>query len=896
MADTTPMMRQYRKMKAEHGDAVLFFRLGDFYEMFDRDAKIVSSLLNLTLTHRNGLPMCGIPYHSVNSYIPRLLRHGKKIAICEQTSQPEKGKSIVDREVVEIITPGTVTEEEYLDRNRNNFLVSIGAGNRGISLAAIDLTTAQFTVRSFPFQVHDESLREELSRLDPSEVLIQESLIEERRGIARFFSETANTMVNRYPDWYFDEETSYDRLLRQFAVHNMKGFGFEENDPVLLACGVLLDYVEETSKHLLSHITSIRRIEESSVVGLDESTQKNLELTRNLSDRDESYTLLEVVDKTKTPMGGRMIRNWILYPLRDAGRIHGRQERVEQLYKEQLLLSGIREKLSSVRDIERLASRVALDKAHGKDLLAIAQTLETLFETADLLEDYDLSILDLADGSSEGESGEASTEETGKTGETEDLPDGFLRPLYELKELLERGVHEDPSVSLSEGRLIREGYDEELDSLRILKNDSKRVLNEYLEEERSSSGIGNLKIKYNKIIGYFLEVTKSHTDKVPEHFIRRQSLVGSERYTTDRLNALQEELNNASERIVELERRLFLELRNRVKEFISPLMEASRSVAMADCLQSLAHCATMYGWRKPRVHEGTAVSVREGRHPVVEAHSEAGTFIPNSLELDSDETSFALITGPNMSGKSTYLRQIALIVLLAQTGSFVPADEADIGVVDRIFCRVGASDNLARGESTFLVEMNETAYILHTAGPRSLVIMDEVGRGTSTGDGLSIAWAVSEYLLDKRAKTLFATHYHELTALENEQIKKLHLQVREENGEIIFLKRVREGTAGKSYGLHVAKLAGLPGEVLSRAEELLHALETREKELGHVEGAEGELRAEEQSNRSRSPGVSQKSLFSPADLILQELSQLDVDRITPLEALNILDRWKREES
>ncbi|MFO7848827.1 MAG: DNA mismatch repair protein MutS [Spirochaetia bacterium] len=891
MADTTPMMRQYRKIKEEHGDAVLFFRLGDFYEMFDRDATMVSSLLNLTLTHRNGLPMCGIPYHSSHTYIPKLLRHGKKIAICEQTSLPEKGKGIVDREVVEIITPGTITEEEYLEGNKNNFIVSIGAGTEGISLSALDITTGEFTVRILDFEQHDENLREELTRLDPSEVLIQESLLEERSGIALYFSGVLNTMVNRYPDWYFDTEASYRRLLRQFSVHNLKGYGFNKDDPHLLSCGVLLDYLEENSKHLLSHISSVKRVEEGMFLGLDEATQKNLELTKNLSERSEAYTLLEVVDRTKTPMGGRKIRNWILYPLRDTDTIRRRLEKVEHLYKEQLLLSGLRSRLSSVRDIERLASRVALDKAHGKDLLALGQSLEAIFLVSQQLSSHSIPL----------------------RGMSRNSESDFIPPLKELQNLLERGIHEDPSITLSEGRLIREGYSEELDSLRSLKNDSKRILDEYLIEERNSSGIQNLKIKYNKIIGYFLEVTKSHSNKVPAHFVRKQSLVGSERYTTEKLNRLEEELNNASENIVELEKRLFIELRNRVKEYIDHLMEASFAVAALDALQSFAHTATIYGWLKPRVHSGSGITIGEGRHPVVEAHSEAGSFIPNSIELDSQSSSFALITGPNMSGKSTYLRQVALIVLLAQTGSFVPADEADIGVVDRIFCRVGASDNLARGESTFLVEMNETAYILNTAGPKSLVIMDEVGRGTSTEDGLSIAWAVSEYLLDRQVKTLFATHYHEITALTNRQIKKLHLQVKEENGEIIFLKRVREGSAGKSYGLHVAKLAGLPAEVLQRAEMLLKSLESREKELIHS----GENRGkdeERESKEAESPGEdsggskktfdkptaqqgkTQHTLFSSTDLILQELKHIDINRITPIEALTILERWQRERS
>jgi DNA mismatch repair protein MutS len=862
MAETTPMLKQYRRIKAEHGDAVLFFRLGDFYEMFDRDAVMVSSLLNLTLTHRNGLPMCGIPYHAVHTYIPRLLRKGKKIAVCEQTSLPEKGKKIVDREVVEIITPGTVTEEEYLERNKNNFIVSLGVSGATVSLSAIDLATAEFSVRSFSLENSAQRVREELMRLDPSEVLIQESLLEEEKGLASFFSSAAGITINRYPDWYFDEKSSYRRVVGLLAVQNLKGYGFDENSPELASCAVLIDYLENNAKHLLTHITGMQRIEENSYMGIDEATQKNLELIKNLSDREERFTLLEVLDRTKTPMGGRMIRQRILSPLRDIDKIEKVQDQIEEIYKEQLLLSELRKTLSSIRDIERLASRIALDKAHGKDLLAVKQSLATFFDIHELLSGGELSQIE----------GMQSAELSSR--------------LEELKELFAKALHEDPPVLISEGRLIRDGFDADLDALRKMKSDSKRILDAYLKEEKEESGIGNLRINYNKIIGYFLEVSKGQSAKVPSHFIRKQSLVGSERYSTERLNQLEEDLNNASERIVDLEKRLFFAVRNKAKEYLYELKTAARVIAAIDTMQSLAYCATLYGWRRPRVHEGRSIEISEGRHPVVETHGEAGSFVPNSISLDSNDRSFALITGPNMSGKSTYLRQVALIVLLAQMGSFVPADEANIGIVDRIFCRVGASDNLARGESTFLVEMNETAYILNTAAEQSLVIMDEVGRGTSTSDGLSIAWAVSEYLLKIRAKTLFATHYHELTAMENTSIQKLHLQVSEENGEIIFLKRVKEGSAGRSYGIHVAKLAGLPETVLLRAEELLRKLEERERRITNSERGEEDLSFTKESG--------QTELFSSGDLIAEELAQIDVNRVTPMDALLIIERWKKE--
>src|SRR6056297_1709048 len=853
MAEQTPMMQQYKRIKSQNSDAILFFRLGDFYEMFNRDAKEVSHLLNLTLTKRNGIPMCGIPYHAANSYIPRLLRAGKKIAICEQTTLPEKGKGIIEREVVEIVTPGTITEEDYLDQHKNNYLVSIGSFKQGIALCYIDISTGECGVRDFPFQPNDELVREELSRLDPTEVLLQESLLEQREALARFFDGKSHIVLNRYPDWTYDSAGSYEHLLRFFGLQNLKAFGLEVNDPVLSACGVLFEYIEENAKHAAAHIRSIRRIQSHSYVGIDEATQKILELVANMTDHSRSYTLLEVIDHTRTAMGARTLRCRLLHPLRNLSALEHRLNLVELFYKDQMTLSQLRSRLAGIRDIERLTSRIALEKAHAKDLLAIRHSLEQVLEISELLP----------------------PEITLETLETSSFD---FTQINKLIELLQYAVHDDPSIYLNEGRLIREGYSTELDELRKLKQNSAGVLNEYLKSERAESGIQNLKIKYNKIIGHFLEVTKSNLDKVPDHFIRRQSLVGSERFTTNRLNELEERLNNATEQIVALEKELFLQLRKQVREYIEQLLALSKSVGSLDCLQSLAYAATVHGWRKPSLFNGSEIEIKEGSHPVVEYHDAPGAFIPNSIQLDSKNQNFALITGPNMSGKSTFLRQSALIVLLGQIGSFVPADEARIGLVDRIFCRVGASDNLARGESTFLVEMNETAYILHSATPQSLVIMDEVGRGTSTHDGLSIAWAVSEFLLQQHAKTLFATHYHELTALKSDSIQNLYLEVKEDQGEIVFLKKVRAGNAGHSYGLHVAKLAGLPDSVLERAANILESLGERESTLPTTQKRQ----------------ASQTSLFDSSDMFIAELQQLDVNSTTPVEALNKIARWKSE--
>jgi DNA mismatch repair protein MutS len=860
MGSDTPMMQQYRSLKERHRDAVLFFRMGDFYEMFESDAVEVSSILGLTLTKRNGLPMCGIPYHASGTYIPRLLRAGKKIAVCEQISLPESGKGIARREVVEVITPGTIVDEDFLDRSRNNYLAALGFIENAFSFTYIDLSTGEFAATLLGPDNRIERLRKELARLQPSELLIQETLIEEEPEVARVISEGGRILVNRFPDWSFSLSDSENRLKRLFGVNNLKGFGIAPGEKAIHACGVLLDYLTETSHDRVKHVASISLYEESDFVGLDESTQRNLEIVANMRDASNTFTLFQVLDKTRTASGARMLRSRLLHPLRDAAAIESRLNKVEELYRNQILLSSLRKMLSKVLDLERLSARIALGKAHAKDLAAAASTISAVLEIDREIGNWELS-------------------------ELRSLDEESRSRAKQLQEELDRSICDEPSILLTEGNMIRDGFSAELDRLRGMKQDSRRILNEYLEDEKTRSGISSLKIKYNKIIGHFIEVTKSNLNLVPDHFIRRQSLVGAERYTTERLGELETELNSASERIVQLEKELFLSLREMCAERIPLLQSLARHVCEIDFFQTLAYAATVHGYVRPRVAEGMELSIREGRHPVVEAGLSAGDFIPNSIEIGR-KFSFALITGPNMAGKSTYLRQTALIVLMAQSGSFVPALEASIGIVDRIFCRVGASDNLARGESTFLVEMNETAYILRTASENSLVIMDEVGRGTSTTDGLSIAWAVSEALLSRKTKTLFATHFHELTTIEHKLMMKLRLAVREEGDRVIFLKRVEEGSAEGSYGIHVAALAGVPEPVLQRAREVLLELESRDRSISRelVEKT-GEL-------PSVKPGKT-VSLFSETELIESELLGTDLNGLSPKQALDMLFAWKQ---
>ena len=855
MTAPTPMMRQYRRIKQEHGDAILFFRLGDFYEMFEKDAREVSSLLNITLTSRHNIPMCGIPYHAAQSYIARLLREGKKIAICEQISLPQDGKGIADRKVVEIITPGTVTEESFLDKSSNNYLVALGRTGDFISFASIDLSTGNFQATAYSWENRGEMLKRDLARLVPREILIQESLVEEDFIVGKIIQERPNLMLNRFPDWHFDMDTSREMLIRQFKVANLKGFGIETDDPAILSTGVLLEYVEDSSKSLTPHILGINIYGEKEFVGLDEATQKNLELIRNLQDGSRKYTLLEVLDHTLTAMGARKLKSWLLAPLNTAEHIESRQKVVEVFYRNQLLLSALRQELGAILDLERLSARVALDKAHAKDLLAIKNTLIGTQKIHVLLQDW--------------------TEPWTMDGDK-------VQILSKSQQLLEAAIHEDPSVVLTEGRLIKTGYEPELDRLRGLKANSQAILNEYLEQEKQKSGISNLRIRYNKIIGYFLEVTKSNLKQVPENFIRRQSLVGSERFTTDRLVELETDLNSTSGLIIEMEKTVFLDVREQIKAAIPVFLEVANHLAQIDCYCSFAHAATIHGYTKPNIKKNKIIHIDEGRHPVVEAHIPAGEFIPNGLTIDSDGVSFALITGPNMAGKSTYLRQTALVVLMAQIGCFVPAKEAHIGLVDRIFCRVGASDNLARGESTFLVEMNETANILRSSTDRSLVIMDEVGRGTSTNDGLSIAWAVIEFLLGRAAKTLFATHFHELTFIEHEKKINLALSVLEREDEIVFLKKIRQGSANHSYGIHVARMAGIPEEVIGRATGILKRLIERERTEANAAAA------------TQKSAPEQADLFSNEELICKKIVGLDVNRTTPLEALKFIAKLKED--
>lgn len=874
---STPMLAQYREIKDQHRDAILFFRLGDFYEMFGQDARDASRLLGLTLTQRQGMPMCGVPHHAAQTYVGRLLRSGRKVAVCEQRGTSD-GKSITHREVVEVLSPGTVFDADFLDPEDNNHLVALGSTGNHCCVGWCDASTGELTLAAYPFTSREERdgiLQRELARLAPRETLVQESLLEESPVLQK----SRGTVTNRIPDWGFDTARGERRLREILGVASLQGFGFAPGDPELYTAATLLEYLEDNAHHVLNHIHQVKRHHDDHVLILDEATLRNLELIRNMHDGGRGYTLLEVLDETVTPMGSRLLRRRITAPPRDSATIDKRLATVDALYHNQQSLQEVRSILQGCHDLERLAGRLGVEKAHPRDLWGIANTLEAAGRLIPLLS----ALPDLPD-----------------LPEMETLlPDGSpqWRACVALGERIHAVLVEEPPVTLADGGVIRPGVDTELDHHRDLHTNSRRILDGYLEEQRNETGITTLKIRYNRVLGHFFEVPRSHESRVPEHYIRRQSLANADRFTTPRLSTLETELQGAAAAAIEREQELFLQLRHEAAHQTATLLTLAAGLAAMDVAATLARVATVRGYRRPVMRHPPGLRIRDGRHPVVEAHLPPGDFVANDLDIGGDHGTFALITGPNMAGKSTVLRQTALITLMAHMGSFVPAAEAEIGLVDRIYCRVGASDNIARGESTFLVEMSETSNILRTATSASLVIMDEVGRGTSTHDGLSIAWAVSEYLLDHvGCPTLFATHYHELSGLAHPACRFLTMEVAHSAEQIVFLKKLSAGRADRSYGVDVARLAGLPEKVIARARVLLAQLETQVPltpgSTGNTGTPEGESHEE---LHGRTNGKNQRDeLFSPADLLAAEIRSIDPDTLSPRDALDLIYRWRRE--
>lgn len=857
----TPLLAQYERIKAEYKNAILFFRLGDFYEMFYDDAIIVSQLLNLTLTKRQSAPMCGIPWHASRTYIARLLKLGKKIAICEQLTEPGKGKGIIERGVTEVLSPGTVLEDEYLDASTDTYIVALGVfpvhQEQVFALSWIAPTSGEFYAGTIPV-TQKHLLFQELERIAPKELIIRESSLE-NSVVAEFLVDKPQLVLNRYPDWVFDIRPGFEILTNHFKTLSLIGFGFNDSDPALAAAGIVLQYLKDAIKNDVSHIEVVKSFKLYSVLAIDEPAQKNLEIVKNLHDNTAHYSLFEVVNFTKTAMGSRELRRRLLQPLIDIRKIKERLDFVDFFYKNQILLNDIRSILGSILDLERLVARLSTKKATPRDIVGIRETVrqcitgQTLLQNAAIPQDFQLF----------------SDETMFKTG-------------VQILSKLDAALLDDPALSCADGGVIKDGYCPELDALRKLHISARDVLAAYLEEERRATGIQTLKLRYNRMMGYFLETTKLAAKDVPEHFIRRQSLTNAERFTTEKLAKLEVEIASASEKSIEREKMLFADLLQWLLQFVPLLRLLANAIAHIDVTTSSAFCALQYGYCKPELCNEPKLEIVSGRHPVVEVHLTRGNFVPNDCHLDTKNTYFSLITGPNMAGKSTYLRQNALIVILAQAGLFVPADKAVVGICDKIFCRVGAQDNLARGESTFLLEMHETAGILNNATAQSLVIMDEVGRGTGTLDGLSIAWAVAEYLLNTvQCRTLFATHFHELTQLTHRGLVNYSMAVEESHETIVFLKRVVPGPAAGSYGIHVARLAGLPRSVLCRASELKHIFDTRETELPLET-----IKEKAKSNTGM--------LFSREELAAQTIRSIDINSLTPLDALGLLVSLKKE--
>ncbi len=864
IASLTPMMRQYLETKAQHPDAILFFRLGDFYEMFFEDAVKASAILQITLTARSKgddrVPMCGVPFHAAKGYVAKLVEAGLKVAICDQVEEPGK-TGIVRREVMRVVTPGMVLDEDLLDARSNNFLCALSLSGSGGGISLLDASTGEFYAGELS---DDAALFDEVARSGAREVLVSQSdsLSERLSTLTRALPQLA---VNPFNDEAFESGRAEAFLRTHFGTRTLEGFGLGALPRAVSAAGAALRYLKETQRSTAAHVDRIALHSASSCLALDESTRTNLELLRTSRDGKRRGSLLGLLDKSATAMGGRRLARWLSYPLLDLGEINRRLDAVGELAESAVAREELAAHLKEIADLERLTARLTLGQGNGRDLRALASSLLKLPQLARRLAGCQSALLKSLQGP--------------------------LESLQDLAALLDRAVALEPPLSLKEGGILREGYDAELDRLVAIATKGKDFLLELEAKERERTGIGSLKVRYNRVFGYYLEVTKANLHLVPKDYVRKQTTAGGERFVTEALKQFEEQVLTAEERRYALEQSLFEGLRQKVVEKANPLRSAADAVAAADALLALARSAADYGYVRPVVDDSEVLEIVDGRHPVVERLLTGGeAFVPNDVRLDRAEQQVLVITGPNMAGKSTVMRQVALIALMAQAGSFVPARRAHIGRVDRIFTRVGAADNLSRGQSTFMVEMTETANILHNATARSLVVLDEIGRGTSTFDGLSIAWAVAEHLHDQvGARTLFATHYHELVDLSREKarVKNATIAVKELQGRVVFLRKLVSGGASRSYGIEVARLAGLPAEVLGRARQILANLEKAElDEAG---------RPSLSRSKRREPPAAQLGLFAakeppppPYSPALESLRACDLDQLTPLAALNFL--------
>ena len=878
----TPLMRQYNQIKEEHPQTILLFRVGDFYETFGSDAELVSRELGITLTKRNNggdqTPLAGFPFHALDSYLPKLVNKGFRVAICEQTEDPESakkaGRKIVEREVTEITTPGLSLSEKVLNHNRNNYIFSIYKEGTTLGCTFADISTGEFGA----LECEDQEIDAILSMFEPSELVIAAS---QKKWANERFSFLNISLAD---SWMYEGEYARDQLLSHFNTHSLKGFGVESMELAQRAAGVLLQYIKDNQKRVMGHIRRMYRYEQSDYMSLDSSTKRNLELSSSMHEGKLEGSLISVLDQTITPMGGRLLRRWLTHPLKKLDSIQLRLKRVEILFEQRTVRTDIRESLKKIGDLERLISRICVGRCSARDIRQLGYSLQVIPELM-------------------AHTTELESDTLGQ--ELQSLPDSS-----EWVDYIEKHIADEPPATIRDGGIIRTGWNPELDELRDIAQNGKKYIAKIKDALTQEVGIPSLKIGYNKVFGYYIEVTNAHKNKVPDHFIRKQTLVNAERYITPELKEIEEKILSAEDKSKALEADLFEQVREHLAQFADGIQRIATVISTLDVYQSLAQIAFTNGYVKPELDQGSTLEIIKGRHPVVERSLPVGEpFIPNDIRLDQQDEQIMIITGPNMAGKSIILRQTGLIVLLAQIGSYVPAERARIGLVDKIFTRVGASDNLAAGESTFLVEMNEAANILNNATEHSLILLDEVGRGTSTFDGLSIAWALAEYLhnhVPVAAKTLFATHYHELNALESmyKRIVNYNVQVREHEGKVVFLRKLVRGGADHSYGIQVANMAGLPKELIQRAQVILEELEGQRLEIQDSSENIAQTKVRKDAGKHLSNKVQplaetdQMSLFAVAtDPILEELRNkieaIDPNKLSPMQALLLIDEWKK---
>ena len=903
MSELTPMMQQYFSLKEEYPDSILFFRLGDFYEMFNDDAELAARELEITLTSRKKgggekTPMAGVPCQSVESYISQLIDKGYRVAICEQMEEPSQTSGLVERDVVRVITPGTIVNNDILEDKNNNYLAAVVKDGDGYGFGFVDVSTGEFSVTELAGANALEKVIDELSRLNPAEILMDQATKEVDR-IMDFIDAQLNPSITDLED-KFSRDEAYELLTDHFNTVSLEGFGCENKPHAIKVAGVILDFLVETQKRSLSHINQLSTYSTTDYMVLDVNTRRNLELVETMRDKSKAGSLLGVIDHTVTAMGGRRLKKWLEQPLLEVDKIEDRLDAVEEIKNNILSKEDLKDLLDQVYDIERLMGKVIYGSANARDLISLKNSLVVLPEIKDLLAEFDAAKL-------------ADLRTT-------------LDKLEDVSGLIDKAIQEEPPTTLTEGGIIKYGYDDQLDELLDAMNEGKDWIVNLQKQERERTGISSLKVGHNKVHGYYIEVTKANLDAVPDDYVRKQTLSNSERYITPELKDKESQILGAQEKSMDLEYELFVEVREQVAAETERIQISADVLAQLDSLVSLADVALNNNYTKPKVNNSDELEIKEGRHPVVEEMMNEEVFVPNDAYLNGEEDRFCIITGPNMSGKSTYMRQVALITLLTQMGSFVPASEAEIGIVDRIFTRVGASDDLTTGQSTFMVEMNEVANILNNATDKSLIILDEVGRGTSTYDGLSIAWAVTEYISNQNkigAKSLFATHYHELTDLEEHLpgVKNYNIAVEEEDDDVVFLRKIIPGGADKSYGIEVAKRAGIPTEVIDRSKEILENLEAEEKEVENkiYHQTEADKQAEKSNKDSTKADIEAEKVAEdtkqqvreeePKDIsgqlalfntgannnqLAEELEKLDIMSMTPLEAMNKLHELQKK--